>query len=238
MNGDRGFQALFQTEKRWQDGAVSEPGRAARSETWQGWRPCSCGLSKLSRGKPPSNCWSVLSKTPPDSAGCRRLPQAAPRDEQALFLNRTSCGGNCLEKATWSPTGAPGASLAGSVARPCACGDSAAPGGGRECLEEKLSPMARKATKPDPAMQAGIDACRCHHLSHAHLQMARELRMNPERFGKINNHKQEPWKAPCRYSSKIFASSGSAGTVLAGSSVSAEGGVYAGGGKGTDRAGF
>jgi hypothetical protein len=53
----------------------------------------------------------------------------------------------------------------------------------------KLSPMARKANKPDPAMQAWIDACRRHHLSHAHVQMARELRMNPETFGKINNHK-------------------------------------------------
>ena len=26
--------------------------------------------------------------------------------------------------------------------------------------------------------------------------MARELGMNPKKFGKIANHKQEPWKAP------------------------------------------
>lgn len=26
--------------------------------------------------------------------------------------------------------------------------------------------------------------------------MARELGLNPEKLGKINNHKQEPWKAP------------------------------------------
>ncbi len=26
--------------------------------------------------------------------------------------------------------------------------------------------------------------------------MARELGMNPKKFGKLNNHKQEPWKAP------------------------------------------
>lgn len=26
--------------------------------------------------------------------------------------------------------------------------------------------------------------------------MARELGMNPKRFGKLDNHKQEPWKAP------------------------------------------
>jgi hypothetical protein len=33
-------------------------------------------------------------------------------------------------------------------------------------------------------------------LSHAHVQMARELGMNPKRIGKLDNHKQEPWKAP------------------------------------------
>lgn len=26
--------------------------------------------------------------------------------------------------------------------------------------------------------------------------MARELGMNPKKFGKFDNHKQEPWKAP------------------------------------------
>jgi hypothetical protein len=26
--------------------------------------------------------------------------------------------------------------------------------------------------------------------------MARELGMNPRKFGKIDNHRQEPWKAP------------------------------------------
>jgi hypothetical protein len=29
-----------------------------------------------------------------------------------------------------------------------------------------------------------------------HIQMARELGMNPKRFGKLDNHRQEPWKAP------------------------------------------
>jgi len=63
-------------------------------------------------------------------------------------------------------------------------------------LTEKLNLMAKKANKPDPAIQAWIDARRRHHLSHAHVQMARELGMNPKKFGKIDNHKQEPWKAP------------------------------------------
>jgi len=29
-----------------------------------------------------------------------------------------------------------------------------------------------------------------------HIQMARELGMNPKKLGKLANHKQEPWKAP------------------------------------------
>jgi hypothetical protein len=35
-------------------------------------------------------------------------------------------------------------------------------------------------------------------LSHAHVQMARELGMNPKKLGKLNNHDQEPWKLPLR----------------------------------------
>ncbi|MBM4351807.1 MAG: hypothetical protein FJ106_18180 [Deltaproteobacteria bacterium] len=44
--------------------------------------------------------------------------------------------------------------------------------------------------------QIWIDARKRYHLSHAHIQMARELGMNPKKFGKIANEKQEPWKAP------------------------------------------
>jgi hypothetical protein len=47
-----------------------------------------------------------------------------------------------------------------------------------------------------PELQIWIDARRRHHLSHAHIQMARELGMNPKKMGKLDNHKQEPWKAP------------------------------------------
>ena len=47
-----------------------------------------------------------------------------------------------------------------------------------------------------PQLQEWIDARKRHHLSHAHVQMARELGMNPKKLGKIDNHKQEPWKAP------------------------------------------
>jgi hypothetical protein len=41
-----------------------------------------------------------------------------------------------------------------------------------------------------------IEARRRHRLSHAHVQMARELGMNPGKLGKLDNHEQEPWKAP------------------------------------------
>lgn len=35
-----------------------------------------------------------------------------------------------------------------------------------------------------------------HHLSDKHVQMARELGLNPDKLGKIDNYKQETWKAP------------------------------------------
>jgi hypothetical protein len=44
--------------------------------------------------------------------------------------------------------------------------------------------------------QVWIDARKRFHLSHAEIQMARELGMNPKRLGGKANHKQEPWKAP------------------------------------------
>ena len=41
-----------------------------------------------------------------------------------------------------------------------------------------------------------IQAKRKFKLSDKHIQMARELGLNPDKLGKINNHNQEPWKAP------------------------------------------
>ena len=41
-----------------------------------------------------------------------------------------------------------------------------------------------------------IEARKRFHLSHAHIQMARELGMNPKRLGKKANSDQEPWKVP------------------------------------------
>jgi hypothetical protein len=53
------------------------------------------------------------------------------------------------------------------------------------------------ATKKLPEnLQAWVDARKRHRLSHAQVQMARELGLNPKKLGKIDNHGQEPWKAP------------------------------------------
>jgi hypothetical protein len=47
-----------------------------------------------------------------------------------------------------------------------------------------------------PKIQMWIDARILHHLSHAHVQMARELGLNPKKLGKMDNDDQEPWKMP------------------------------------------
>lgn len=43
--------------------------------------------------------------------------------------------------------------------------------------------------------QPWIEARKKFHLSHAHVQMARELGLNPRNLGKLANDRQEPWKA-------------------------------------------
>ena len=58
--------------------------------------------------------------------------------------------------------------------------------------------MAKKKKKPNQKMQTWIDARKRHHLSHAQVQMARELGMNPKKFGKLDNYDQEPWKMPLK----------------------------------------
>lgn len=55
--------------------------------------------------------------------------------------------------------------------------------------------MAKKSKIPQK-LQPWIEARRRHHLSHAQVQMARELGMNPKKLGKLDNHKQESWKLP------------------------------------------
>ena len=47
-----------------------------------------------------------------------------------------------------------------------------------------------------PQVRAWVEARKRHRLSHAQVQMARELGLNPGKLGKLSNHRQEPWKAP------------------------------------------
>ena len=57
-----------------------------------------------------------------------------------------------------------------------------------------MKPVAK--TKLAHNLQAWLEARKRFHLSHAHVQMARELGMNPKKLGKLDNHHQERWKAP------------------------------------------
>ncbi|MFO8027125.1 MAG: hypothetical protein R6U56_05640 [Opitutales bacterium] len=56
--------------------------------------------------------------------------------------------------------------------------------------------MAQKKKKLSPKYQVWVDARRKFRLSHRQIQMARELGMNPKKFGGLANHDQEPWKLP------------------------------------------
>ena len=48
----------------------------------------------------------------------------------------------------------------------------------------------------NPELQQWVVARTRFRLSHAHVQMARQLGLNPTKLGKLANHRQEPWKAP------------------------------------------
>jgi len=56
--------------------------------------------------------------------------------------------------------------------------------------------MAQIKPRITEEMQRWIEARKRFHLSHAQIQMARELGMNPRKLGGLANHMQEPWKAP------------------------------------------
>jgi len=56
--------------------------------------------------------------------------------------------------------------------------------------------MTKKQPQIPANLQPWIDARRKFRLSHEHVQMARELGMNPKKLGKLDNHDQEPWKLP------------------------------------------
>jgi hypothetical protein len=56
--------------------------------------------------------------------------------------------------------------------------------------------MAKKQTPIPPKLQPWLEARTKYRLTHAQVQMARELGMNPRKFGSLANHRQEPWKVP------------------------------------------
>ncbi|MEA4906722.1 MAG: hypothetical protein VB089_03830 [Anaerolineaceae bacterium] len=55
--------------------------------------------------------------------------------------------------------------------------------------------MVKKAAIPQK-YQVWIDVRKRFRLTDAQVQMARELGLNPNKFGKLANEKQEPWKKP------------------------------------------
>lgn len=56
--------------------------------------------------------------------------------------------------------------------------------------------MAKSRKGQDPKLQAWVAARKKHGLSHAHVQMARELGLNPKKLGKLATLQHQPWKAP------------------------------------------
>jgi hypothetical protein len=50
--------------------------------------------------------------------------------------------------------------------------------------------------KPKARLDAWAEAQKRFHLSDLHIQMARELGLNPKKFGGLANHRHEPWKLP------------------------------------------
>jgi hypothetical protein len=63
------------------------------------------------------------------------------------------------------------------------------------CEAVKRVQMPKKGFIPNK-LRPWIEARKKYRLSHAQVQMARELGLNPKKFGGMANHKQEQWKAP------------------------------------------
>ena len=59
-----------------------------------------------------------------------------------------------------------------------------------------MTTMKQEKRRLSPTYQVWVDARKRFRLSHMQIQMARELGMNPKRFGGKANHDQEQWKAP------------------------------------------
>lgn len=55
-----------------------------------------------------------------------------------------------------------------------------------------LNEMANKPANIPPNLLPWIEVRKRFRLSHTQIQMARELGMNPKKFGGLANHRQEP----------------------------------------------
>ncbi len=55
--------------------------------------------------------------------------------------------------------------------------------------------MPKKGFIPNK-LRPWIEARKKYRLSHVQIQMARELGLNPKKFGSLSNAKQQPWKLP------------------------------------------
>ncbi len=55
--------------------------------------------------------------------------------------------------------------------------------------------MAKKGFIPNK-LKPWIEARKKYRLTHAQIQMARELGLNPKKIGSLSNSKQQPWKLP------------------------------------------
>jgi len=62
--------------------------------------------------------------------------------------------------------------------------------------QKKLFHLSYEKEKMAKNLAKWKEAQKKFRLSDKHIQMARELGMNPDKFGSLNNHKQEGWKAP------------------------------------------
>jgi hypothetical protein len=60
----------------------------------------------------------------------------------------------------------------------------------------QVSPSIMKAARIPQKLQPWFEARKKYRLTHAQVQMARELGLNPKKFGGLANHRQEPWKVP------------------------------------------
>ncbi|MBN1167656.1 MAG: hypothetical protein JXA44_11090 [Methanospirillaceae archaeon] len=56
--------------------------------------------------------------------------------------------------------------------------------------------MTKKRKNHSSHLLLWSDVQRKYHLSDRHVEMAKELGMNPKKMGSLANQKQEPWKAP------------------------------------------